>query len=75
VAESFGYTEEPDEPPPPPEPGSPEADSTKPYEIRVWHKGKVAYSLYADQPVEFFDDEAMTDPAELAKLRKPEPGA
>jgi hypothetical protein len=51
----------------PPEPA-------KPYEFVVWHNGKQIYRFKSDSFV-LFDDVAVTDPAELAKLREPNPDA
>ena len=50
-------------------------DSAKKYEFVVWHNGQPLYRFESDTPVVLFDDEAIVDPAELAKLRKPKPGS
>jgi hypothetical protein len=41
-----------------------------PIEVTLSQDGKVLYHFQADNAV-FFDDEAITDPAELARLRRP----
>jgi len=42
--------------PPPPEPGSPETDSTRPIEVRFFHRGRYQYCHYVDSVVVFEDD-------------------
>jgi hypothetical protein len=41
------------------------------YEITFSHNGQVLYKFYADQFV-MFEDKAITDPAILAKLPRPD---